>query len=64
VWLLADRLKTDIGGELAGKILREEREPIFWERQLLANYNILQGHGILVYRRDSQDRREDEEESI
>jgi ATP-dependent Zn protease len=45
---MADRLVTDIGGNPAGEIPREEREPLFWERQMIATYNVLQQHGILV----------------
>lgn len=45
---MADRLITDIGGDPAGAIPREEREPLFWERQMIATYNVLQVHGILV----------------
>lgn len=45
---MAERLVTDIGGEPAGAIPREEREPLFWERQMIATYNVLQDHGILV----------------
>lgn len=45
---MADRLVTDIGGDPAGEIPREEREPLFWERQMIATYNVLQHHGILV----------------
>lgn len=45
---MADRLVTDIGGDPAGEIPREEREPLFWERQMIATYNVLQQHGILV----------------
>lgn len=45
---MADRLVTDIGGDSAEAIPREEREPLFWERQMIATYNVLQEHGILV----------------
>jgi nitrile hydratase subunit beta len=45
---MADRLVTDIGGTPAGAIPREEREPLFWERQLIATFNVLQQHGVLV----------------
>lgn len=45
---MAERLVTDIGGDPAGPIPREEREPLFWERQLIATFNVLQQHGILV----------------
>jgi len=45
---MADRLITDIGGDHAGPIPQEEREPLFWERQMIATYNVLQDHGVLV----------------
>ena len=45
---MAERLVTDIGGDPAGEIPREERDPLFWERQMIATYNVLQQHGILV----------------
>ena len=45
---MAERLVTDIGGDPAGEVPRAEREPLFWERQMIATYNVLQDHGILV----------------
>jgi hypothetical protein len=38
---VADRLVTDIGGFQAGEVPREERPPLFWEKQLMAIFNLL-----------------------
>jgi Nitrile hydratase, alpha chain len=33
---MAGRLVTDIGGFEAGEVPKEERPPLFWQRQLMA----------------------------
>jgi hypothetical protein len=38
---MAERLVTDIGGFEAGEVPKEERPPLFWERQLIAVFNLL-----------------------
>jgi len=38
---MADRLVTDIGGFEAGEVPKEERPPLFWQRQLMAVFNLL-----------------------
>jgi len=45
---MADRLVTDIGGFEAGEVPKEERPPLFWQRQLMAVFNLLwRERGIL-----------------
>jgi len=38
---VVDRLVTDIGGFEAGEIPKEERPPLFWQKQLIATFNLL-----------------------
>jgi hypothetical protein len=38
---MSDRLITDIGGFEDGDIPRDERPPVFWERQMIATQNLL-----------------------
>lgn len=38
---MTDRLITDIGGMPAGAVPREERPPVFWQRQMIATFNLL-----------------------
>lgn len=38
---MADRLITDIGGQPAGAVPREEKPPVFWQRQMIATFNLL-----------------------
>lgn len=45
---MAERLVTDIGGQPAGRVPREEREPLFWEYQLIATFNVLRDKDMLV----------------
>lgn len=38
---MAERLVTDIGGFEAGEVPQEEQPPLFWQRQLMAVFNLL-----------------------
>jgi hypothetical protein len=38
---MGERLVTDIGGFEAGEVPREEQPPLFWQRQLMAVFNLL-----------------------
>jgi len=38
---MAERLVADIGGFDAGEVPKEERPPLFWQRQLTAVFNLL-----------------------
>ena len=38
---MAERLITDIGGFEAGEVPKEERPPLFWEKQMIAVFNLL-----------------------
>lgn len=38
---MTDRLITDIGGLPAGEVPREEKPPVFWQRQMIATFNLL-----------------------
>jgi glycyl-tRNA synthetase beta subunit len=38
---MGDRLVTDIGGFEAGEVPKEEHTPLFWQRQLMAVFNLL-----------------------
>jgi nitrile hydratase len=44
---MAERLITDVGGFEAGEVPREERPPLFWERQLIAVLNVLRQQRVL-----------------
>jgi nitrile hydratase beta subunit-like protein len=56
---MAERLVTDIGGFDAGEVPKEERPPLFWQRQLMAVFNLLwREKGILnldEYRRKMEE---------
>lgn len=39
---MAEKLITDIGGEPAGEIPTEDYELLFWEKQMIATFNLLQ----------------------
>jgi nitrile hydratase subunit beta len=54
---MVERLISDIGGLPAGEIPREEK-PLFWEKQMLATFRLLQQLGLVT--RD-EDRRTLEE---
>jgi len=52
------RLVTDVGGQPAGKIPLEERPQLFWEKQMIATFNLLRAKGILAgddYRRKTEE---------
>jgi hypothetical protein len=38
---MTDRLITDVGGLPAGEVPREDRPPVFWQRQMIATFNLL-----------------------
>lgn len=38
---MTDRLITDVGGMPAGEVPREDRPPVFWQRQMIATFNLL-----------------------
>jgi hypothetical protein len=43
---MAERLITDLGGLPAGEIPREEYHMVFWEKQMIATFNLLWSKGI------------------
>ena len=45
---MADKLITDIGGEAAGPVPRDERDMLFWEKQMIATFNLLQVKEVVV----------------
>lgn len=45
---MAERLVTDIGGLPAGEIPRQDHHMLFWEKQMIATFNVLQDKGVLV----------------
>lgn len=45
---MADRLVTDIGGDPAGPIPMEDHEQLFWEKQMIATFNLLQVKKIVA----------------
>lgn len=45
---MADKLTTDIGGDPAGLISLEGRDQLFWEKQMIAAFNLLQVKGVVV----------------
>ncbi len=45
---MADKLTTDIGGDPAGPIPLEGRDQLFWEKQMIAAFNLLQVKGVVV----------------
>lgn len=45
---MTERLITDIGGLPAEEIPREDYHLLFWEKQMIATFNVLQDRGVLV----------------
>jgi hypothetical protein len=45
---MPEKLTTDIGGESAGPVPREDHEMLFWEKQMIATFNVLQVKRIVV----------------
>jgi hypothetical protein len=45
---VADRLTTDIGGDPAGPVPMEDHDQLFWEKQMIATFNILQVKKIVA----------------
>ncbi|MEK9660829.1 MAG: nitrile hydratase [Alphaproteobacteria bacterium] len=45
---MADKLITDIGGEEAGPVPRDDHDMLFWEKQMIATFNLLQTKGFVV----------------
>jgi len=43
---MPERLITDIGGLPAGEVPREEVPQLFWEKHMIAMFNVLWGKGI------------------
>jgi nitrile hydratase subunit beta len=43
---MADRLSSDIGGLPAGEVPREEVPQLFWEKNMIAMFNVLRAKGI------------------
>ena len=43
---MAERLITDLGGLPAGEIPREEYHMVFWEKQMIATFNLMWNKGI------------------
>lgn len=39
---MTDKLITDIGGEEAGPVPRDDHDMLFWEKQMIATFNLLQ----------------------
>lgn len=39
---MAERLVTDIGGDPAGEVPHDDRKQLFWEKQMIATFNLLQ----------------------
>ncbi len=55
---MAERLITDIGGLPAGEVPRQEAPPLFWEKHMLAMFNVLWTKGTLnldEYRRTMEE---------
>jgi hypothetical protein len=55
---MAERLITDIGGLPAGEVPREEAPPLFWEKHMLAVFNVLWTKGLInldEYRRTMEE---------
>ncbi len=46
--MTAEKLTTDIGGEPAGPVPREHRDALFWEKQMIATFNLLQVKKLVV----------------
>lgn len=45
---MTEKLITDIGGDSAGVVPQEGRDQLFWEKQMIATFNLLQVKGIVV----------------
>ena len=45
---MAEKLITDIGGKPAGPVPREDHDMLFWEKQMIATFNLLQTKQIVV----------------
>ena len=45
---MAERLVTDIGGLPDGEVPRTDEQQLFWEKQMIATFNVLQTHGIVA----------------
>lgn len=45
---MTDRLITDIGGLPAGDIPREEHRMLYWQKQMIATFNVLQDKKLVV----------------
>lgn len=43
---MAERLITDIGGMPAGEVPREEVPQLFWEKHMIAMFNVLWDKGV------------------
>ena len=43
---MADRLITDIGGMPAGDVPREDVPQLFWEKHMIAMFNVLWSKGV------------------
>src|SRR5258707_15835009 len=44
---MADRFVTDVGGLPAGEVPKEEVKQLFWEKQMIAMFNVLWNKGIM-----------------
>jgi hypothetical protein len=44
---MAERLNSDIGGLAAGTVPRDETPQLFWEKHLIAMFNVLRAKGVL-----------------
>lgn len=45
---MTDKLTTDIGGEAAGPVPRDDYDMLFWEKQMIATFNVLQTKQLVV----------------
>ena len=43
---MADRLITDVGGLPAGEVPREDVPQLFWEKHMIAMFNVLWSKGV------------------
>jgi nitrile hydratase len=46
VMIMAERLITDIGGQPDGPVPREEVPQLFWEKHMIAMFNVLWSKGV------------------
>ena len=44
---MVDRFVTDVGGLNAGEVPKEEVKQLFWEKQMIAMFNVLWNKGIM-----------------